>query len=357
MNGSQNDEDVLLTLLLKPSPEQWGRIDRSRLDWKRIFEIAQKNLVFLRAYRQARELDSAVASAGHYQKLAHDEEIRISSAERLMEKIDARCRREKLSYVFPKAFQHYPDMGHDVDLLVLSRSDEVDRLLGDELGLVKMDEGFFNRFSGKTTYQPPNCPMPLEIHHGRMGQMGEYDVYPRLVVENKILCPCREAHVYIPCFEDQLIIQVIQRIYAHFKIRISDLVHTVHVLARSDLNWGYIEETTKRMGVFKGLLCYLGYADQVHMRLLGQAIIPECLKKDLRQGAWGTLRFRQGYHRFPILPVALRVFSAKLKTDFISRNWNSVLRLCLLPFLLVVWFFRRVFLRLTKNIFKAAKCP
>src|SRR5256886_3133313 len=56
------------------------------------------------------------------------ERQRIRSALELMRQVSLACEAHGITFLFPKAFQDYPDFGDDVDLLVLPRDRKSTRL-------------------------------------------------------------------------------------------------------------------------------------------------------------------------------------------------------------------------------------
>src|SRR2546430_4050707 len=68
-----------------------------------------------------------------YTTLFRSEQGRVGTTLELIHQVSRTCEAAGIEFVFPKAFQDYPDMGDDVDLLLLERSTEVDRRIIVEL--------------------------------------------------------------------------------------------------------------------------------------------------------------------------------------------------------------------------------
>ena len=156
-------------------------------------------------------------------------------------------------YVFMKNFQHYPDMGDDIDLLVMDDKDKADQAIVKRLAAKPCRLSFLNQFGGKTQYSFDNNPICVEIHHGRMGRVGEHAIFPRFLMKNRVSAHLGGVCVFVPKPEDQFIIQVLQRVYGRLYLRISELAYSIAAMYRADLDWNYIVETSRVIGIYPGL--------------------------------------------------------------------------------------------------------
>src|SRR5256886_5535227 len=107
-----------------------------------------------------------------YTTLFRSEQGRVGTSLELIHQVSRRCEAAGIEFVFPKAFQDYPDMGDDVDLLLLERSTEVDRRIIVELDAAALGRDLGGRIAGTTTYAVAGCPSPLDVQHGRLGVAG-----------------------------------------------------------------------------------------------------------------------------------------------------------------------------------------
>lgn len=321
--------DWTLRLLLEPDRGHYSSLNElGDVRWDVFLGLARKNVVLIRSYNRLEKL--RVIPDAAFREAEIEEEKRIRCTVELIERISEICAQGGIAFVFTKAFQHYPDMGHDVDLFVLDRSKRADTLIAETLGVSPAKGSLLNWISGKEGYYIEGYPSPVEIHHGRMGHIGEHNAYPDILMKNRTSISIGGITTFVPCPEDQLVIQVMQRIYDYRYIRLSDVVHTLTTIREDTLDWDYVVRTTNQIGIFDGLCCYLSYMDQIHDSLFEKPLLSPEVRKMLILDGWGKVQFRGGHYRFPNVSV-MRVYSKKFLAEVLSGNWEAVGRLCLLP--------------------------
>jgi len=291
-------------------------------EWDVLQQMALANVALVRL-SDAQEKTTAPFSA-HVLEAANAERARISQAIGLIGKVSALCIEHGIPYMFPKAFQHYPDMGHDIDLLVLDRSRKVDGLLTKELGAGPERDTLFNRIANKTSYNVPNYRTPLEVHHARLGHTGEYTTYPATLMERAKQVSMEGVTAKAPSPEDQLIVQAIQRVCAHFTVRLGDAIDSVMLLGSHNLDWDYIAKTTMRLGAFQAMGCYLAYVDQIHRSLAQESISPNALSHLFSSSGYGQVTFDGLYYQIPAFVITTKVYPRKLAADLAARNWEGL---------------------------------
>lgn len=99
--------------------------------WNNLLLLAQQNTVLLRL--AARLGVSGVVPPGDFQVAIEHEKKRVQEALVVIQRISDICRQASTIFVLTKAFQHDPDMGHDIDLFVLEEGREIDRLISREI--------------------------------------------------------------------------------------------------------------------------------------------------------------------------------------------------------------------------------
>ena len=322
--------DLCLRLLLDPQHGRYfGSGEDADVQWDVLLRLARANVVLIRIHERLEQLGVPPSEA--FADAVAQEGQRICSTIELIAKLGELCSQHGIQFMFTKAFQHYPDMGHDVDLFVLDRSPNIDRLVTESLGASPGKGSFVNKVAGKTSYEFPGYPSPVEIHHARMGHIGEHNIYPRIIIQNRKEVVIGGITTFVPSPEDQLIVQAMQRIYGHLTIRLSDVVRTVATIREAGLEWEYVVRTAKQIGILGGLRCYLSYIDQIHAALFDEPLLAPQVRNELAFDEGGKVQFRGGYYRFPILPVTGRLYARKLLVEVGSKNWESVGKLCLLP--------------------------
>ncbi len=321
--------EFLLRLLLAQDGEELSVHPIFKdIKWDVVLELAQKNRVPIRVYNRLVKL--GVQPDEIYQKAVNEERQRIGRTIELMGKISNICEGEGIDFLFMKNYQHYPDMGEDIDLFVMDYTDIADSVVIKRLGAKPFKRSLLNRIGGKTQYYIKGYPCELEIHHGRMGPIGEHTAFPNLLMKNRVTVNIDDVCILIPSPEDQLIIQVMQRVYGRFYLRISELVYAISAICEVRLDWDYIIATTKSSGIFEGLRYYLICLNMIYENVMKETLPlnkPELL--DVR--AAGKVSFKGFQYRLPLLTVGGKLYLKKFFSDIRALNWASASRLCLLP--------------------------
>ena len=238
-------------------------------DWRRFLALAKLNVVLVRS-RDA-FAKNGIPVPPDFAAEAVREEGRIGEALSLISELAALCDAAGIECVFTKAFQHYPDMGHDIDLFVADRSRIVDDLVQERLGGRILPGSFANWVSDKTGYDIPGRATPVEIHHGRLGHLGEHGRFARQVSARRKRILIGGVAAWAPSAEDQLLLQALQRIYGHLSIRAADVCASARLL-RGDLDWGYILATAEKCGIRDGFLFYLACIEDIYSSVCGPGL-------------------------------------------------------------------------------------
>jgi len=122
VNTSMQHAHWLLRLLWEADAARDGLRE---LDWDLLLHVARPNGVLVRTAE--RLATQGVTVPDRFATAVAQERQRIRSALELMRQVSLACEAHGITFLFPKAFQDYPDFGDDVDLLVLPRSTRVDR--------------------------------------------------------------------------------------------------------------------------------------------------------------------------------------------------------------------------------------
>jgi Uncharacterised nucleotidyltransferase len=300
-------------------------------EWGRVAEVAERNGVLLR-------LGDKLGAAGltpvnGFTAAEGRERRRARAMLEVIGEVSRVCSAGGLAFIFPKAFQHFPDMGTDVDLLLPSPPSRAGSVLAAGLGVAPARRNFQNWVAGTITYEVGGSDIPLDVHYGRLGILGEEMLYPRAILENAKRVRIEGVEFLTPSAEDQLLLQGMQKVYGRRRLRLSDLLYAMTAVRQEDLDWDYLLQGAHRLGMFAGLSCYLSYAEQVNGEVCGGALLRPELRRAVLRGDWGRVEFRDGYYRFPTLAVAGQLYVRKFAAAVARGNWESAARLCLLPLL------------------------
>ena len=157
--------DQVLQLLLPAVDTVDGKRDLTIVENNRdaFWDFVERQVVLVRIYEVFTH--AAISVEASVCALVEAESVRINRTLGLIQELTNICDRNSIPFVFTKAFQHYPDMGHDVDLFVMGNPRTVDDCLRSELTMCESKSSLLNFFSQKTAFQVEGYASPLEIHH------------------------------------------------------------------------------------------------------------------------------------------------------------------------------------------------
>jgi hypothetical protein len=310
-----------------------------QVGWPGLAALARRHGVLLRL---ARSLTSAgEAGPPSFRDAVREESERVRLSLSAIHRVSAACEAQGVEFLFPKAFQHLPDLGADLDLLIVSETPPFDWRLLQHAG-IPVRERIANPFTRNTVYEIDGCPSLLDVQHGRLGWMGEHAAFPAMMLAKARATIVDGTHVRVPSPEHQLILQGMQRVFGRAKLRLSDLVYTMNSLRRNALDWREILELARRLGVFEGLACYLCYVEQIHRDVMNAPLLPSEAVTMAESRRWGRVEFRAGAYRFPVIRANRALYFAKLAADARRHNWRSAGRVSLAPAVAVAGLVRRV---------------
>lgn len=315
--------DALLRLLWAPQEKLLPECFEPLMHSEGI-AIARQNTVLLRSASRMRQLELPLSPEYHQAELL--ESARVANLLELVARVADICRQIGVRFMFAKAFQHLPDMGHDVDLLLIDSSPAAISTIASALKAQPGPDSFCQRLAHKKAFIVPGYHGPLEVQQGRLGHVGEHEILPELVWSRR--CNAFEVGVpvSVPSREDALMIQVVQRIFGHRHLRLSDMLRTASLL-NEPIDWKYMQETSKRIGIITALSDYLSVVERAHHTVTGRSLmramlsIPVSRGQDIRLSSDGRLATK----------IVLRAYRDKFMTDLMHGDWNPVTRLCLLP--------------------------
>jgi len=315
---------LLLRLLL-----DGDHTDVARVDWATLLHLARTNGVLLRTADRLTKRGAALPTA--FADGVAKERERVRDAITLVREVDRICTANGIEFLFAKAFQHYPDMGADLDLLVMAPAATVDALLARKLAATARRRDLGSWIAGTVAFQVRDVATPLDVQHGRIGTVGEHRAYAVMLLKNRRRIVIEGTEFAAPSAEDQLVLQGVQRVYGRRSLRVADVAYTVSSLRHDPLDWNYVLGTARRIGVLPALACYLGYVEQIHRDLPGGSLVPPLVRKLLPLEGWGRVTFTRGAYRFPALRVNGRLYVRQLAAGLRAAKWDRAARLLLLP--------------------------
>ena len=141
--------DLVIKLLLNPNDENWDTYFITEdIKWSILQNVVRENRVFIRVYERLTNMNVSLSDT--YKKAVSEERHRIELATMLMGEISKAYEKSDFKFMFIKNYQHYPDMGDDIDLFVQGYTDKADSVLIERLKAKPCKRTLLNRVGGKT---------------------------------------------------------------------------------------------------------------------------------------------------------------------------------------------------------------
>lgn len=320
---------TLAQQLLDGNGEPPPRFEHTTVDWPLLLALAQRNSVLIRLTDRLPR--AGLEPPAFFVTAAERERERARTTFVVMRRVGERCTEAGVEYLFPTARQHFPDVGGDVDLLLLSRSQDIDRIILEGTGALLRARDLRDRVAGTALYWLPDAGLALDIHHGRLGMVGEHGSYPVGLIHRRVRHVVGEQEFFAPAPEDQLILQGMSRVAGRRSFSIADTVATTSIVQGNGLDWTYVVGVARQLGVLPALSCYLSYVDQIYHALHDRHLLPPNARRLLTLDGWGAVAFVSGRYRFAALRVRQRLYWRQLATAAAVGEWRVASRLCLAP--------------------------
>ncbi|HYJ84597.1 MAG TPA: nucleotidyltransferase family protein [Pyrinomonadaceae bacterium] len=328
MTQRQSYGSIILRLMLSGTLEPF---DSRTMLWGELLHVAAQNGVLIRVVDQ---LQTIGLEPSHFFYTAVTEmRARNQRKLSLMARIGERCVDANIDFIFAKALQNYPDMGGDIDLYVEPRSIDVDAGILRGLKATPVKRNLRNLIDGSATYRLAGCDSVLDIHHGRVGMLGEHKLFVGQIIRNARQVTVGGDDFLTPSPEDQLILQAMQKVVQRSYLRLSDVLTTVTLFRGAGLNWNYILNTAKDLNILYGLSCYLNFVQRINREAFKEDLLRPFLKRSLISPKSESIEFKDGFYRFARVKVGSRGYANKFCSALLSENWSVASRLSLLPVL------------------------
>src|SRR6266704_1346927 len=140
------------------------------VDWPLLLTLARQNSVLVRLSERLE--GRGLRPPAFFAAAAERARQRADTASSVMRHIADRCARHGIDFLFPTAWQHFPDAGGDLDLLVSSRARRVDALILEGMAASLRAPDLRDRRAGTALYWLRESGLALDVHHGRLGVVG-----------------------------------------------------------------------------------------------------------------------------------------------------------------------------------------
>lgn len=293
-----------------------------------LLALCQQNLVVMRTLTA---LEAAGLSLGD-EAVAwrRRESSRIEQGLATIEGIARELARNEVPFMVIKTGDHFPDQGHDIDLLLAEGGDAVERVMRDRLGASPLERSVSEILSAKSNWR---CgPTTVEIHVGRLGQVGEHRRLAEEIFDHRRPARLGSLDVSVPSAEGRMILAMLQRIYRHFNFRLCDVINVAGLVEDESLSWPTLWRLCRESGIDYGVgLGIAMVADQLS-RLDEELELP--VNGTIPHPCPYPLSFRRGYYRFPLRGAVPRVFARQVGGSLRRGAILRSSRLALLGFMM-----------------------
>lgn len=271
-----------------------------------LLALCQQNLIVLRSLAALEA--NGVSLGGEATAWQEKERSRIEQGLATIEKIGGHFDRADLPFMVIKTGDHFPDQGHDIDLLLKDGGATAERIMRDELGASPLDRSVSEVLSAKSNWR---CgPTTVEMHVGRLGQVGEHRRLAEELFSHPQQARIGPLDAWVPSAEGRMILAMLQRIYRHFNFRICDVINVASLVEDKTLNWENLWRLCRESGI--------GYGVGLGIAMVADRL--SSLGDDLPLPAGGPIprpcpfpiSFRRGYYRFSLRGVVPGVFARQV---------------------------------------------
>ena len=293
------------------------------LDWSFLTRVAERNGILVRL--ADRLVAPGVALPHGFKQAADRERQRARAALDALRHIRTACARHGIVWLLPKALSRLPDVGDDLDLLVLEPASVVDARMLEGLGVTARPRTLTHRLTGSTVYTTASGVV-VDIHHSRLGSVGQHTRFPAVLVRNARPAAMGGTEFLVPSPADQVVLQGVEKVAGRRSIALADVLQTIVLVRQNALDWDYVVGTAWEHGAEAGLGCYLHYVDEIHARLAGRRLVPRETLQALWRGRWGRTRFGEAGFRFPALWVTACIHARQFARALGARDWKTAAR-------------------------------
>jgi hypothetical protein len=335
LSSSDKSLTLLSQLLLCPGPEdRRASFQVSLKEFDELLTLADSHHVVMRSMEVFCLIMSAARDGNRTKwavKAIERENERIENALAFLQVICDTLESEGCDVTVIKSLDHWPDLGSDLDLYTNAKPEKVTQVLKQRFKADTAPRSWGDRLANKWNFIVPGLPELVEVHMGRLGQMGE-----QVTIASSVATRSRSAevgnHIFrVPAAVDRLMISTLQRMYRHFYLRLCDVVDTANLLESGKVDYDQLRSSAKAAGIWEGVATYLAVVSDHVANYRGDGIdLPAFVRQSATFGG-DRLRFRRGFLRVPILPDSARLYAAQLTTFLRNGELRNTARLSLLP--------------------------
>jgi hypothetical protein len=256
---------------------------------------------------------------------------RIDHALGFLERICGTLAQEGSPVTIIKSLDHWPDLGSDLDLYTDANPARIIALMSLHFKARPDIRSWGDRLASKWNFIVPGLPELVEVHAGRLGQMGEQTAITRSLAARARIIQLGAHQFSVAAPEDRIVISTLQRMYRHFYIRLCDIADNAQLVGSGVVDFAYLRWLSSAAGLWEGIATYLTIVSEYVERYRGEGIaLPASVRRSAKFGA-DDIRYRSKFLRVPIVPHSAILYARELKSFLFRGDLRNSLRLGLMP--------------------------
>jgi hypothetical protein len=302
-----------------------------------VFEVlARKNKVLVRSLEKLLESEVFPEFDARIQATLKEEASRVALKMEIVELITRAFESEGVRFVIMKTLDNLPDLGHDIDLLVVpSDTRKAEMVLRDKFGALTggaitgsghETKSVCERLTGKMLFYLPKFSLPGQVDdypeaeiYPRFSQLGEAYLPNERFVDHRTTLTLDKYRFYILSREHRLLISCLHSLFRHGIIRISEL-HNACRWITEGIDWALFWREVEASGAVAASRFFLGHV-LTYSRTTGMDLPDEATKN--MDGP------DSGMHSYPFKPPNLTLASFWIRkgiSDFGHGKMASSIR-------------------------------
>jgi hypothetical protein len=301
-------------------------------DFEDLWSLATSHHVILRAFPGLYRVMLAEGNDGvaWVEQVMAKERTRVDHALSFLSPI-CQALEEIGDVIVIKSLDHWPDLGSDLDLYSNAEGADVVAIMLKRFSAEVAERSWGDRLANKWNFVVPGLPELVEVHVARLGQTGEQVAVTESLVTRSRTAQFGSYTFRVPAPENRLIISTLQRMYRHFYLRLCDIVDTALLMDSGTVDYARLRSVARPAGLWDGLATYLSMVSGYVKSYRGEALPLPSLVTDAARFGEEQITFRRKFLRIPIFPQAAGLYASEWTRLLLNGEFQSTLRLSLLP--------------------------
>jgi hypothetical protein len=230
-----------------------------------------------------------------------------------------------------KSLDHWPDVGGNLDLYSDADPARLIALMSLRFKARPALRSWGDRMANKWNFVVPGLPGRVDVHVGRLGQMGEQIAITRSLAARARSIKLGGYAFRVPAPEDRIVINTLDRMYRRFNIRLCDIADNAQLVESGVVDFSYLRSLSSEAGLWQGVATYLKIVSEYVERYRGKGIpLSASVNRAAKFGA-DKIHYRSEFLRVPIMPQSARLYAREFTSLLFRGDFRNTLRLGLMP--------------------------